>query len=132
MCPDAKRVGRLTEDDKRRKKIMKRETKCDEHSAIEDVIEYELSHADATSNEDAELLLSEDGEARRRFLKQALIAGGGLAAAKLLLSYFVDRHGLLHSIKPPTRCREVRLVEGQAWLLRLVGREDSRASGGYV
>jgi len=32
-------------------------------------------------------LLSEDGEARRRFLKQALIAGGGLAAANLLLHY---------------------------------------------
>ncbi|MDQ3917088.1 MAG: 2Fe-2S iron-sulfur cluster-binding protein [Acidobacteriota bacterium] len=35
----------------------------------------------------ADLLLSEDGEARRRFLKRALIAGGGLAAANLLLRY---------------------------------------------
>ncbi|MBV9958576.1 MAG: 2Fe-2S iron-sulfur cluster binding domain-containing protein [Acidobacteria bacterium] len=31
--------------------------------------------------------LSEDGEARRRFLKQALLTGGGLAAANLLFSY---------------------------------------------
>jgi xanthine dehydrogenase YagT iron-sulfur-binding subunit len=36
---------------------------------------------------DLEWLLSEDGEARRRFLKQALMAGGGLAAANLLLNY---------------------------------------------
>jgi xanthine dehydrogenase YagT iron-sulfur-binding subunit len=36
---------------------------------------------------DAELILSEDGEARRRFLKQALLAGGGVAAANLLLDY---------------------------------------------
>ena len=87
MCIDAKRVGRLTEDDKRRKKIMKRETKCDEHSDREATVDYELLRADATSHDEVELLLSEDGEARRRFLKQALIAGGGLAAANLLLSY---------------------------------------------
>lgn len=39
--------------------------------------------------EDDELraFLSEDGEARRRFLKQALLTGGGIAAANLLLSY---------------------------------------------
>ncbi len=36
---------------------------------------------------EAELLMSEDGEARRRFLKQALLAGGGLAAANLLFQY---------------------------------------------
>jgi xanthine dehydrogenase YagT iron-sulfur-binding subunit len=66
---------------------MKRKTKRDEHSAVEDEIERELSHADASKQDEAELLLSEDGEARRRFLKQALIAGGGLAAANLLLSY---------------------------------------------
>ena len=35
-------------------------------------------------------LLSEDGEARRRFLKQALLAGGGLAAANLLFCYRAD------------------------------------------
>jgi xanthine dehydrogenase YagT iron-sulfur-binding subunit len=38
-------------------------------------------------DEEASLLLSEDGEARRRFLKQTLLAGGGLAAANLLLHY---------------------------------------------
>ena len=32
-------------------------------------------------------LLSEDGQARRRFLKQALLVGGGVAAANLLLEY---------------------------------------------
>ena len=32
-------------------------------------------------------LLSEDGEARRRFLKQALVLGGGLAASNLLQDY---------------------------------------------
>src|SRR5436305_2609741 len=87
MCLDAKRVGRLIEDNKRRKKIMKRETKCDEHSDREETVDYELLRADATGHDEVELLLSEDGEARRRFLKQALIAGGGLAAANLLLSY---------------------------------------------
>src|SRR5437763_8780324 len=87
MCPDAKRVGRLTEDNKRRKRIMKRETKCDEHSDGEETVDCGLSETDAASRDEAELLLSEDGEARRRFLKQALIAGGGLAAANLLLSY---------------------------------------------
>jgi xanthine dehydrogenase YagT iron-sulfur-binding subunit len=66
---------------------MKRETKCDEHPAVEDVNDCELLHAEGASQDDEELFLSEDGEARRRFLKQALIAGGGLAAAKLLLSY---------------------------------------------
>jgi xanthine dehydrogenase YagT iron-sulfur-binding subunit len=66
---------------------MKRETKCDEHSDREETIDHELSHLDATASDEVELLLSEDGEARRRFLKQALIAGGGLAAASLLLNY---------------------------------------------
>jgi len=33
--------------------------------------------------------LTEEGEARRLFLKQAIIAGGGLAAANLLLKYSV-------------------------------------------
>src|SRR5690349_17325897 len=37
--------------------------------------------------EELKAFLSEDGEARRRFLKQALIAGGGFAAANLLLNY---------------------------------------------
>src|SRR5256885_9092203 len=32
-------------------------------------------------------LLSEDGQARRRFLKQALLVGSGVAAANLLLEY---------------------------------------------
>lgn len=36
---------------------------------------------------EVELLLSEDGETRRAFLKQALLVGGGIAAANLLLEY---------------------------------------------
>src|SRR5436305_961177 len=36
---------------------------------------------------DLSLWLSEGGEARRRFLKQALVIGGGAAAANLLLNY---------------------------------------------
>ncbi|MBV9210399.1 MAG: 2Fe-2S iron-sulfur cluster binding domain-containing protein [Acidobacteria bacterium] len=37
--------------------------------------------------EEIKAFLSEDGEARRLFLKQALLTGGGIAAANLLLSY---------------------------------------------
>jgi xanthine dehydrogenase YagT iron-sulfur-binding subunit len=37
--------------------------------------------------EELKAFLSEDGEARRRFLKQSLIAGGGFAAASLLMDY---------------------------------------------
>jgi len=42
---------------------------------------------------EADLLLSEDGEARRRFLKQALLAGGGVAAANLLFEYDESQNG---------------------------------------
>ncbi len=60
----------------------------DETSATEGVGNDEPSHTDAISSDDEmSLLLSEDGEARRRFLKQALIAGGGITAANLLLNY---------------------------------------------
>ncbi|MDX6711107.1 MAG: xanthine dehydrogenase YagT iron-sulfur-binding subunit [Blastocatellia bacterium] len=45
----------------------------------------DFSHNDIDSVE----VLTEEGEARRLFLKQALIAGGGLAAANLLLKYSV-------------------------------------------
>src|SRR5204863_10040077 len=40
---------------------------------------------DISADDELDLwLLSEDGEARRRFLKQAMIAGGGLAGVSLL------------------------------------------------
>jgi xanthine dehydrogenase YagT iron-sulfur-binding subunit len=55
--------------------------------AMLDEMDSELLAADGADREEIEAFLSEDGEARRRFLKQALITGGGLAAANLLLSY---------------------------------------------
>jgi xanthine dehydrogenase YagT iron-sulfur-binding subunit len=42
---------------------------------------------DNSRRDDADGFLSEDGEARRRFLRQTLLAGGGFAAANLLLNY---------------------------------------------
>lgn len=67
---------------------MKQEIKRDETSAKEDSVECEPSSVNVIGDDDEmDLFLSEDGEARRRFLKQALIAGGGLAAANLLLNY---------------------------------------------
>ncbi|HEX8921256.1 MAG TPA: 2Fe-2S iron-sulfur cluster-binding protein [Pyrinomonadaceae bacterium] len=55
--------------------------------AVLDEVDSELLAADGVDREEIEAFLSEDGEARRRFLKQALMAGGGIAAANLLLSY---------------------------------------------
>ena len=67
---------------------MEREVKHFETSAAADEFKSELSvTGDINHDEEMSLLLSEDGEARRRFLKQALIAGGGLAVAHLLLRY---------------------------------------------
>src|SRR5579885_3068778 len=43
--------------------------------------------SDCESNTAVDYLLSDDGEARRRFLVQSIIAGGGFAAANLLLSH---------------------------------------------
>jgi len=67
---------------------MEQERERDDSFSATGALEREPLHTDATSDEgELDLLLSEDGEARRRFLKQALIAGGGLAAANLLLHY---------------------------------------------
>lgn len=55
--------------------------------ALLDAVDSELLIGDGAAPEEIETILSEDGEARRRFLKQALLAGGGIAAANLLLSY---------------------------------------------
>ncbi len=52
--------------------------------------ERELLVADGADVEEIKAFLSEDGEERRRFLKQALLAGGGAAALNLLLSYRVN------------------------------------------
>jgi xanthine dehydrogenase YagT iron-sulfur-binding subunit len=43
-------------------------------------------------------VLTEEGEARRLFLKKALIAGGGLAAANLLLKYPVHARGTANTV----------------------------------
>lgn len=61
---------------------MKTEDKPEETASTENVTDHTTDYT-----YDLEWLLSEDGEARRRFLKQALMAGGGLAAANLLLNY---------------------------------------------
>jgi xanthine dehydrogenase YagT iron-sulfur-binding subunit len=55
----------------------------------EDVFNTECSLESDGLNEGTEmqLFLSEDGEARRKFLKRALLVGGGLAAANLLWQY---------------------------------------------
>ncbi|MGB8508288.1 MAG: 2Fe-2S iron-sulfur cluster-binding protein [Pyrinomonadaceae bacterium] len=55
--------------------------------ALLDAVDSELLIADGAEPEEIETFLSEDGEARRRFLKHALLTGGGIAAANLLLSY---------------------------------------------
>lgn len=67
---------------------MNRKKDRDETSNAPDATRQETPPAELNVCEDELVrLLTEDGEARRRFLKQALIAGGGLAAANLLLSY---------------------------------------------
>jgi xanthine dehydrogenase YagT iron-sulfur-binding subunit len=67
---------------------MERDENRDEGSGGEDAQARSSSETTARADAgEADLLLSDDGEARRRFLKQALIAGGGLAAANLLLRY---------------------------------------------
>jgi xanthine dehydrogenase YagT iron-sulfur-binding subunit len=52
-----------------------------------DEVDAELLTSGGAGPEEVEEFLSGDGEARRRFLKQALMTGGGVAAANLLLSY---------------------------------------------
>src|SRR5256885_6774377 len=67
--------------------LMGWEKECEGFLAMLDAVDSELLAANGVDSEEIEAFLSEDGEARRRFLKQALIAGGGLAAANLLLHY---------------------------------------------
>jgi xanthine dehydrogenase YagT iron-sulfur-binding subunit len=55
--------------------------------AMLEAVDTELLTADGADDEEVRAFLSEDGDARRRFLKQALLTGGGMAAANLLLSY---------------------------------------------
>jgi xanthine dehydrogenase YagT iron-sulfur-binding subunit len=63
------------------------EKEYEEFIAMLDAVDSELLTADGASDEEITDFLSEDGEARRRFLKQALMTGGGVAATNLLLSY---------------------------------------------
>src|ERR1041384_4714895 len=62
----------------------------EEYLALLDAVDGELLAAAGAEPGEIEALLSEDGESRRRFLKQALLTGGGIAAANLLLSYRVN------------------------------------------
>jgi xanthine dehydrogenase YagT iron-sulfur-binding subunit len=81
-----------------------------------------IAHGDVG---EADLLLSEDGEARRRFLKQALIAGGGLAAANLLLRYQAEAAAQTHAANvASTQAATVTLpvtlrVNGKSYALQL-------------
>jgi xanthine dehydrogenase YagT iron-sulfur-binding subunit len=68
---------------------MESEKKCDTDSAVEGA---RLPSETRDDEGEAGFLLSEEGEARRRFLIQALIAGGGLAAAELLQHYQATVH----------------------------------------
>ena len=92
---------------------MERDDNRDEGSGGEDA--QARGASETTSRGDvgeADLLLSDDGEARRRFLKQALIAGGGLAAASnLLIVNPFDGGGLarLFDTHPPAGERLRRL-----------------------
>jgi xanthine dehydrogenase YagT iron-sulfur-binding subunit len=66
---------------------MKRKKDRGESSTAPDADELKTPADHNVCEDELMRLLTEDGEARRRFLKQALIAGGGLAAANLLLNY---------------------------------------------
>ena len=57
---------------------MDRKMKRDENIGAEDIVDDGLSFAPGSDGDEWSLLLSEDGEARRRFLKQALLVSGGL------------------------------------------------------
>jgi xanthine dehydrogenase YagT iron-sulfur-binding subunit len=63
------------------------EKEYEELLATLDAIDSELLAAEGEGGEEIAAFLSEDGEARRRFLKQSLLTGGGIAAANLLMSY---------------------------------------------
>jgi xanthine dehydrogenase YagT iron-sulfur-binding subunit len=63
------------------------EKEYEELLATLDAIDSELLAAEGEGGEEIAVFLSEDGEARRRFLKQSLLTGGGIAAANLLMSY---------------------------------------------
>jgi xanthine dehydrogenase YagT iron-sulfur-binding subunit len=75
------------------------------------------------SSAEVELLLSEDGEARRRFLKQALLAGGGLAAANLLFQY--QQTALAHSIEFHSALSSTNEAPTLPVTLRVNGKEFS-------
>ena len=67
-------------------------------------------------------LLSEDGEARRRFLKHALVVGGGLAAANLLHEYQASARAELPAatVPPVPSTLSVRLrVNGRDYPLQI-------------
>ena len=94
--------------------------------ALLDAVDGELLTADGAGPEEIEAFLSEDGEARRRFLKQALLTGGGIAAANLLLSYRLNifaRAGMAsNSSAPQTEAGTMPVtlrVNGKSYPLQL-------------
>jgi len=71
-----------------RELIMKREAGSAEADSTAEAVDFQQSPEVVNDKiEETDNFLSDDGEARRLFLKQSLIAGGGLAAANLLLNY---------------------------------------------
>src|ERR1700754_1650899 len=67
--------------------IMGWEKEYEGYVAMLDAADCEELAASGVGHDEIEAFLSEDGEARRRFLKQALLTGGALAARNMLLSY---------------------------------------------
>src|SRR5256885_14888140 len=104
--------------------LMGWEKECEGFLAMLDAVDSELLAANGVDSEEIEAFLSEDGEARRRFLKQALIAGGGMAAANLLLSYrikvFAQTGASANSSPQPMGTIPVTLrVNGKSYPLKL-------------
>ncbi len=98
------------------------EKEYEEYLALLDEVDGELLAAAGAGPEEIEALLSEDGAARRRFLKQALLTGGGIAAANLLLSYRINvfAKGSASSQAEPAGTIPVTLrVNGKSYPLRL-------------
>jgi xanthine dehydrogenase YagT iron-sulfur-binding subunit len=105
---------------------MRQEPEREEHSSAPDSAETEAPE-NTNVEDDPPYFLSEDGEARRRFLRQVLLTGGGLAAANLILDYCViasDKTGAApngayaQTIKPGAMSVTLR-VNGKTYPLQI-------------
>src|SRR5689334_11779657 len=81
---------------------MGQEINCDQEIASANAVDEPNLFIESCGDEIGLCLLSEDGEARRRFLKQAMIAGGGLAGLSLLQGCEWDSSGLTGATTQPT------------------------------